>query len=258
MGSGKDVVLSPITEARVMTFRLGNSHYTGLGALVVSGLLLVFASGCGPKVEDLRTEGIEQYRNRQYVESMATMRHVLDLEPSDAEANYYMGLNYRMMAARRFREGDVVGARRRIDRALLYFTQAVKSWPNYMAAVAAKNEALEARGKYDEALAVAKHVAHNNRGDAEHYVFLAHEYRDRGDYDSALRNYKTALASNPNSAEAYAGMGRLYELVGDRALAMDAYRRAHELNPRNSEVADRLDSLHAAPEVHTATHDYEP
>src|SRR5436853_2067507 len=116
-------------------------------------------TGCTPDVSDMRYEGVSQYRSRQYTESMATMREVLERAPNDAQANYYMGLNYRTVAARKFSEGDPVAARRELDTSVVYFTQAIKTWPNYMAAVSAKTEALELRGKFDEAVATAGTVA---------------------------------------------------------------------------------------------------
>lgn len=214
---------------------------SGVIALALTGLAIGILAGCTPDVKDLRTEGIEQYRCNQYVESMATMRHVLELSPNDAQGNYYMGLNYRASAARKFRDGDVTAARRELDTAVVYFTQAVKSWPNYMAAVAAKTEALQARGKYDEALNVAERVADNNRGEAEHFVFLGDEYRDRGDYDNALRAYKTALSTKPDCARAYESMAKLYARIGDTALAADASRRANELDVRQPVLTSEAD-----------------
>jgi len=210
--------------------------------LMTVGTLLL---GCTPDISEIRELGIQQYRDNQYYESMATMRHALDLSPSDAQANYYMGLNYRVMAERRFQQGDPVGARKRADRAIYYFTQAINSWPNYMAAVSAKNEALEARGKYDKALDVAATVAANNQGIAEHYVYLADEYRQRGDYDNALRNYKLAISIDPELARAHEGLGKLYRAVGETALAIESFARATELDPRNTEAADQLDQLRA-------------
>ena len=229
-----------------MTRQPGTS--TGRGFVAAGALLglLWAAGGCTPDVSEVRTRGIEQYRGHQYVESLATMRYVLDISPGDAQANYYMGLNYRTMAARRFRKDDPVGARKRIDRALVYFTQSIKTWPNYLAAISAQNEALEARGKYDEALDEAAETAHVNRGDAEHYVFLGDQYRERGDFDNAVRSYKLALAGDPDSAGAYAGLGKTYKYI-DRPRARDAFRRALELNPRNTDVADELAQLDQAP-----------
>lgn len=220
---------------------------SALALLGVVAMGLVSGTGCSQDIDDIRTAGIEQYRSRQYVESTATFRHALTLQPSDAQSNYYMGLNYRAMAERKFRQGDIPAAQRELDTAVVYFTQAVKSWPNYMAAVEAKTEALEARGQYMRSLDVADTVADNNRGGpADFYVFAGDKYRDMGDYDSALRNYRMALSTDPNCAKAYASMGKLYALTGDRAKALDAYARATQLNPHDTEAADQLAHLGGA------------
>ena len=84
------------------------------------------------------------------MESTATLRRALKAAPSDAQCNYYMGMNYRTIAARKFETNDFIGAYRELDTAIVFFTQAVKSWPNYMAAIDAKNEALESRGQFEE------------------------------------------------------------------------------------------------------------
>ncbi|HOA72809.1 MAG TPA: tetratricopeptide repeat protein [Phycisphaerae bacterium] len=208
---------------------------------VVCGLVFacvaVLLSGCAESVKDIRTEGIEQFRARQYTESMATLRYALRKDPNDAEANYYMGLNYRALAERRLQAGDLPAAKRTLDNAILYFTQAIKTWPNYMAAIQAKNEALESRGKFDAALAVAEKQAENNRGIADHFIYLGDEYRERADFDNALRAYKTALAIDPNNSRAYASMGKLYERAGSQDLALDAFRRANELKAAENATA---------------------
>lgn len=227
-----------------------------LGILTLGVAWAGLTVGCTPDTSELRQQGMREFRNRQYIESRATLSHVLELTADDAQANYYMGLNYRALAARKFRKNQVAAAYRALDTAIIYFTQAVKSWPNYMEAVASKNEALETRGKYAQALALAEYVADNNRGDAaDHFVYLGDEYRQRGDYDAALRAYKTALASAPDSSRAYAAMGRLYRTTGDLSLADDAFRRAHELNPREPGVVESLDQFQAAPDIRPAAHE---
>ncbi len=218
----------------------------------VSLLAFTVLVGCTPDVSEIREVGVDQYRNHQYFDSMATMRHALDLSPSDPVANYYMGLNYRVMAERRFKEGDAIGARKRADRAVYYFTQAIATWPNYMAAVSAKNEALEARGKYEKALDVASTVAHNNKGVAEHYIYLADEYRQRGDFDNALSNYNQALSLSGENSRAYLGLGHLYRTVGDTAMARENLRRAVQIDPSNAEAAELLAQLDAEGEYQHA------
>jgi len=230
--------------------RLDSRLLTGL----ISIGLGLCVSGCSPDLNEIRAQGIGQFRQKQYVESMATLRYVLSMDPSDPQANYYMGLNYRARAAGKFREDDVPAACRELDTSIKYFTQAIKTWPNYMEAITCKNEALEARGKYEKALEMAQQVARNNRGVAEHYIFLGNEYRERGDYDNALRSYKMALASDRESSEAYAAMGKLYLRINDRAKALDALRKAYELNPSNTEVSDQLARLEMSSGTREAVH----
>ena len=225
-----------------------------LATVLGTSVLGLLAAGCAPDVKDIRTEGIQQFRNQQHIESMATLRFALSQNPSDAESNYYMGLNYRTLAARRFRDGDVPAARHTLDQSIYYFTQAVKSWPNYMAAVQAKTEAMESRGKYDGALSVAENVASNNRGVADHFVFLGDEYRERAEFDSALKAYKKVLASDPGNARAFVGMGKLYTRTGDVALAEDAFRRAHELDPSSADAADALAGMELDNQTVPASH----
>ncbi len=212
-----------------------------LAVLFAFGGLL---TGCTPDVKDIRTTGIELYRNRQYIESMATLRHAIELSRSEPVCNYYMGLNYRAMAERKFDDGDVAAAKRELDVANLYFTQAIKSAPNYLAAIDAQNETLELRGKYDLALAKAEHSSYINRGAAvDLNIFAGNEYRERGDFDNALRKYKLALAADPNSAQAYAAMGKMYLMANNQALAMDSFRRAGELDPNNALALEGMEML---------------
>jgi len=220
---------------------------------VLGGLAGSVLMGCAPDKKDLRAQAIDQFRGQQYVESMATLRQVLEMDRADAEANYYMGLNYQTMAARKFREGNTIAACRELDTAVLYYKQAVKSWPNYMAAIDAQNESLEARGRYEQALAVAKQATEVNRGVSEHFIVLGNEYRERGDYDNAMRSYKTALSIDPNSAVAYAEIGTLYMRVGGRALAVDSLKKSYELNPRQTGVADQLAQLGAGTDARIAS-----
>ena len=224
-------------------------------------VLAVFVFGCAPNVKELRELGIHRYRAKQNIQSMAYLREALEKNPNDAQCNYYMGLNYRQVAERQFQRGNAPAASKACDRAVYYYTQAVKSWPNYMQAVSAKNEALEARGRFDKALDMASYVARNNRGtSALHFVYLADEYRERGDYDNAAKNYKIALANDPDCAKAFAGMGRMYLLAGDKDLAIDSLRRAYELNVAEPGVVDLLAQLSAEPlnpdtELRTVSHE---
>ncbi len=238
-----------------MTSRVSRRSRGILLGLTTAAMLA--AVGCEyPSTEVLRTSGIDLYRNRQHLESMAAMRQVLERDPEDAQANYYMGLNYRALAQRKFRDNDVPAARKLLDQSIFYFDQTVRSWPNYVYATASKNEALEARGKFEKGMEVAQHATSNNRGAAaEHFVLMGNEYRERGDYDDAVKAYRSALASDPESSRAYAEMGRLYLLVGDDAMAQDSLTKAYELNPSEPGIVEALAQVERSPEARPASLD---
>ncbi len=213
-----------------------------IAATVLAAILV----GCTADVSKERMYGISLYESQRHVEAMATFRHCLLQHPNDAESNYYMGLCYRSIAEKKRREGDFAGANRELDTALIYFGQAIREWPNYTAAIKAQNEALETRGKPDEALARAQQISKTNRPDPNAQVFLGKQYAKRGDFDNAARAYHVAIKVDPENALAYAELGRLYLQAGDVRLAGTHLRKAYQINPAEPGVAADLERVYAA------------
>lgn len=180
---------------------------------VVVGLsLLAATTGCTPDVTDIRNVGIKQYQAGLQIESMATFRRALELAPNDAVSNYYMGLHYKSRADRKFSEGDLTGAYKQLDTAIMYFNQSTTSIPNFIEAIKEKKDALARRGKYEQAVNMAERVAQRIPGDkVTQYIILGNLYRDAGDADNALRAYKQALDMDPTSTQARVEVERLYE-----------------------------------------------
>ncbi len=182
------------------------------GALAV--LLLIVTNGCTPDVTEIRNAGIKQYQAGEQIESMTTFRRVLDLAPSDAVGNYYMGLHYKHLADNKFREGDLTGAYKHLDTAIMHFNRATTSIPNFIEAINEKKNALARRGKYEQAVNMAERVAQRIPGDkVTQYVILGNLYRDAGDADNALRAYKQALDMDPTSTQARVEVERLYQKI---------------------------------------------
>lgn len=221
---------------------------------VSAGVVLVgLAFGCTPDVTNDCERGISLYQSQRHIEAMATFRHCLVQQPDHAQSNYYMGLCYRAFAERKLREDDIASANRELDTALYYFGQAIREWPNYASAIRAQNDALELRGKYDQALARAKQIAHQNRPNPTAQVFLGKQYAERGDYDNALRAYTAAVKVDPENASAYAELGRLYFRAGDVRLAGTHLRKAYQLNAAEPGVAVDLERVYAAQEAALAS-----
>jgi len=214
---------------------------------LVAAVLCVagFLAGCTPNVAQERKAGIALYEQQRHIEAMATFRHCIEQRPNDAESNYYMGLCYRSIAEKKLREGDVAGANRELDNALIYYGQAIREWPNYDAAIRAQNEALELRGKADVALARAQQISIQNRPDPRFHIFLGKQYAKRGDFDNAARAYHIAIKLDPENAAAYAELGRLYLQAGDVRLAGTHLRKAYQLNAAEPGVAADLERVYA-------------
>lgn len=212
----------------------------------VAVLLACAVVGCTPDVSKERAYGINLYEQQRHVEAMATLRHCLLQRPNDPESNYYMGLCFRSVAESKLREGDIPGANRQLDNALIYFGQAIREWPNYTAAIKAQNEALETRGKPEVALAKAQQISKANRPDPNAQIFLGKQYARRGDYDNAARAYRVAVNLDPENATAYAELGRLYMQAGDVRLAGTHLRKAYQLNPAEPGVAADLERVYAS------------
>jgi len=143
---------------------------------------------------------------------MATFRRALKLAPNYAVSNYYMGLHYKNRADRKFSEGDLTGAYKQLETAVMYLNQATTSIPSFMEAIKEKKDALARRGKYEQAVNMAERVAQRIPGDkVTQYVILGNLYRDAGDADNALRAYKQALDMDPTSTVARSEVERLYQ-----------------------------------------------
>ena len=181
-----------------------------IGALAV--LLLTAANGCTPDVTEIRNVGIKQYQAGMRIESMATFRRALELAPSDAVSNYYMGLHYKERADGKFQQGDLTAAYKQLDTAVMHFNRATTSVPNFIEAIKEKKDSLAQRGKYEQAVNMAERVAQRIPGDkVTQYLILGNLYRDAGDADNALRAYKQALDMDPTSNQARAEVERLYQ-----------------------------------------------
>jgi tetratricopeptide (TPR) repeat protein len=183
-----------------------------IGALAV--LLLTVTNGCTPDVTEIRNAGIKQYQAGMRIQSLTTFRRVLELAPSDAVGNYYMGLHYKDLADGKFREGDLTATYKHLDTAVMHFNRATTSIPNFIEAIDEKKDALARRGKYEQAVNMAERVAQRIPGDkVTQYVILGNLYRDAGDADNALRAYQQALDMDPTSTQVRVEIERLYQNV---------------------------------------------
>lgn len=213
-------------------------------ALIV---LLLAAGGCGPTAKMYHQEGLREYRLGNYDAARGMFRAALLKKPEKQESAYYLARCARIAARRKLEERDVAAAMRELDKAIFHYGQAIESYPGYAAAIEEKTEALELKGKYDEALELSIWAKDHGGRTVRQIVNVAREYEQRGDMDASLTRYRQAIAVEPDSALAYAELGRFFARLGRTADGVRALETAYRLSPSEPGVANDLARLR--PEV---------
>ena len=147
-------------------------------------------------------------------EAIAHLEQALDVEPTDADAWYLMGVAS-------IEAGD-------IDKAIESLARAVLFVPNYTEAYEKLATAYEAKGLAAEEQYARGMVAYS-----------------QGNYEEAVRELEAALEDSPEFAAAYLGLGLARESLSQREAAVAAYGRALELEPENLNAQAGLSRLGA-------------
>ncbi len=223
--------------------RRNNVGSTGLILLSMATGVILPLIGCGPDFRRLRSEGQTALLKQNYPVALDRFRRAHRIWPADAENLFDLGTVHVQYARRRAADGNEPAALRELDRAISYFSRAIETHPGMRAALAAKNEALELEGRYDEALVQAEWASEFVGPRAREQVYLARELEERGDYDRALLRYRQAVAMERDSAAAHAALGEFLHRRGNREMAIKHLKTAYKLNPVEPGVARLLTSL---------------
>ena len=213
-------------------------------------LVALMLYGCATTVntpKQFHQEGLVLYAAGDYVGAMGMFSASLEPGPERPDSLYYLGQCYRAFAREKAEANEYAAAMRYADSALLYLTQAVEAHPGHTPAIRAKSDALDMKGMYEEALAVAEWASKYGGHTARMYVNWAQRLEARRDYDAAELRYTQAISVEPENAWAHARLGAFYQGVGDRAKAIEAYRRAYRIDPLERGVARALRELGAYP-----------
>jgi tetratricopeptide (TPR) repeat protein len=204
---------------------------------------IVLASGCGPHFRALRVNGQIALADQEVAIARDHFERAYRIWPEDAENLFDLGVVHMIYAKRRAADESKPATLRELDQAVNYFTRAIEAHPGMLAAIEAKNEALEMKGLYNEALDQAKWAATFVGPRARQQVFLAHELEERGDYDAALLRMRQAVAMERDSAYAHASMGRFLLRHNHRKQAIVHLCRAYRLDPLEKGVVETLADL---------------
>jgi tetratricopeptide (TPR) repeat protein len=168
------------------------------------------------------------------------------LVPEDAINLHDLGDCCLHFARMQFRRRNTAAAMREVDAAIEYYQRAINAHPGFQAALVGKNIALELKGQFEEALAVAEWAAEFVGPAARQQIFLAREMEERGDLDAARLRLLQAVAMEPANAAAHEELGLFYYRIGEEDLAMRHLTRAQRLDPTSRRSAAALRELGAS------------
>lgn len=203
----------------------------------------VFLSGCGPHFGQFRLEGQRALMDGRYAVAKVNFEQAHNLRPEDALNLFDLGTVHMVYARSRMDRMDKAAAMREVDQAIVYFSRAIDTHPGMVAASHGKNEALEFKGRFDQALAHTEWAAAFVGPSAKQQLILASEFLERGDLDGALLCYRQAVAMEPRNAHARAVLARFLLDANQEGEAIEHLKRAYEADPFEPGIADLLTTL---------------
>jgi predicted O-linked N-acetylglucosamine transferase (SPINDLY family) len=149
-------------------------------------------------------------------------RAVLERQPDNADALYFMGL---------LRE-----AQRRHPEAIDHYRRAVAAKPDHVAALGHLGAALLALGRSAEAREYYRRAATLEPQSAAAHYNLAVAQREGGESEAAIASFRRAIALDPSFAPAHYALGHVLRESAFVDEALAAFRQAFALKPDYAEA----------------------
>lgn len=206
----------------------------GGGLVVALGLILAaLLAGCAPSVYTLRQRGLAHYQAERYDQAKRAFERAVDREPSDPQANYYLG----RLA---LHSGNVDEARNHLEIAYSLYEAEPVTPPHMPRLLDALAKTMYRQGEHRQVITFTEQAI-ERFGTLRDYLRKAEYLARIGDHDSALTAYRTAVEiAEPGDARPHLALADFYESIGDRQRAIDALKQAYRANPENQEAAERL------------------
>ncbi|MEG4350548.1 tetratricopeptide repeat protein [Microcoleus sp. LAD1_D3] len=118
----------------------------------------------------------------------------------------------------------------KFDRAIEYYSRAIKLNPNLATAYHNLGEMLVGQKRWDEAIANYRQAIEINPDSFESYHSLGKTWAERGECDRAIACYRKSLELNPNYARAYLSLGNIFMQKREFDAAIKCYRQTLEFN----------------------------
>ena len=124
---------------------------------------------------------------------------------------------------------------KRMDRAVTYFTRAIKANPTHRLSYMLRGSCYSKLGLYDKAIQDYTKASGLEPENYRPYESLGYNYSLKKDYDKAIPWYEKAIALNPKSGEAYNNLGYTWFLKGNKDKALEYLNKAIEVSPAYAE-----------------------
>jgi len=134
--------------------------------------------------------------------------------------------------------------------ALTYYNNALSIDPSYVYAMSGKAVALNALGRYSEALDAANRAL-AIRTDSNTQNARAYSLYKLGRYDEAIAAYVNLTATVTNNADAYCNLASSYVQTGNTDAALKAYAKCTNLAPHNADTWNQLGLVYLSLEKYT-------
>ena len=201
----------------------------------VAGMVSLAGCAAEPDSRELRLEGQRAMIRGEYGAARGLFLEAHNLVPEDAINLHDLGDCCVYFGREQFRRQNTAAALREVDAAIEYYQRAINAHPGLQAALVGKNIALELKGQFEEALAVAQWAAQFVGPAARQQIFLAREMEERGDLDAARLRLLQAVAMEPDNAAAHEALGLFYRRIGQQDAALRHLLRANRLDPNRPE-----------------------
>lgn len=179
--------------------------------------------------------GLKFYDQGEYTEAVKAFIQVLQIDPINIGALYYIGLSWQHLGV--YEEAlkaydQVITLDQTMSSVFLYKGVVLRNIENYIEAIGALNEAIRLNGPNN--VSNVLHWALFNKGLALGKI---------GRYGEALQLFEEVIAIDPTNSNPFYLKGMTLEKLGNPLEALKAFDRATRLNPQNAGAFYRIGEI---------------
>jgi len=155
------------------------------------------------------------YSKGQYEGAAYALEKLIELNPKDANAHYWLGV-----------VGEKMGM---YERAMYSYEDALELQPDHVDARYRLGVLHSRRGDYDDATECLEEVIELSPEHFEGHYRLGLAYDSKGDQDKAIASLQKAIEVNPGFTRAYQSLGLVYDSMGMHKKSIGFLKKAIEL-----------------------------